>query len=593
MFYAKVILRKTDSIKDNNIMKDILKILKKYRLRLVFVAFLYALQTCCALFLSYEVGNIVTYGIAESDMPYIIKSGALMTGVTVLSFLTGILLSKINAENSTMFIRDLQQKMFAKINSLSSEEFNSIGAGGLITRSTDDIFHLQWVVNGLIYSIVSIPILFIGGTVLTIIKDWLLGIAMIVAAPIILLIVVLVARNMDELWDLSDKYIDIQNSAVRERLSGIRVIRSFDTEEREHQRISKATELMAKYIIKANVRSGSISSICTFMLDVVALAIVALSFPRVGAGVTAAGDVVSALQYVSLSANGLLMLSWTIMGLPHMNVCVKRISEVFDFKGEPVDPVEKQIERGDVHMKDVTYFYPDSQLPALEHVDFDVNEGEIVGIIGATGSGKSTIVKLLLRFVSPTCGEIEVGGRKYSECGIKESRTAFSTALQKSMIFEGSVRENIGFGNSEATLDDIKEACDIAMIADFIESQPEKYDYRLAKLGTNVSGGQKQRIAIARALIKNAPIYVFDDSFSALDYLTESKLRSKLNAKLKGKTQIIVTQRSATAMHCDKIYVIDKGCIVGFGKHDDLMKSCEIYKEIYNSQHGGNVNEKN
>ena len=574
-------------------MKEILKILKKYRLRLVFVAFLYLVQTCCALFLSYEVGNIVTYGIAESDMPYIIKSGALMTGITVLSFLTGILLSKINAENSTMFICDLQQKMFAKINSLSSEEFNSIGAGGLITRSTDDIFHLQWVVNGLIYSIVSIPILFIGGTVLTIIKDWLLGVAMIVAAPIILLIVVLVARNMDELWDLSDKYIDIQNSAVRERLSGIRVIRSFDTEEREHQRISKATELMAKYIIKANVRSGSISSICTFMLDVVALAIVALSFPRVGAGVTAAGDVVSALQYVSLSANGLLMLSWTIMGLPHMNVCIKRISEVFDFKGEPVDPVEKPIERGDVHMKDVTYFYPDSQLPALEHVDFDVNEGEIVGIIGATGSGKSTIVKLLLRFVSPTSGEIEVGGRKYSECGIKESRTAFSTALQKSMIFEGSVRENIGFGNSEATLDDIKEACDIAMIADFIESQPEKYDYRLAKLGTNVSGGQKQRIAIARALIKNAPIYVFDDSFSALDYLTESKLRSKLNAKLKGKTQIIVTQRSATAMHCDKIYVIDKGRIVGVGKHDDLMKSCEIYKEIYNSQHGGNVNEKN
>ena len=574
-------------------MKEILRILKKYRLRLVFVAFLYVVQTCCALFLSYEVGNIVTYGIAESDMPYIIKSGALMTGVTVLSFLTGILLSKINAENSTMFIRDLQQKMFAKINSLSSEEFNSIGAGGLITRSTDDIFHLQWVVNGLIYSIVSIPILFIGGTVLTIIKDWLLGVAMIVAAPIILLIVVLVARNMDELWDLSDKYIDIQNSAVRERLSGIRVIRSFDTEEREHQRISKATELMAKYIIKANVRSGSISSICTFMLDVVALAIVALSFPRVGAGVTAAGDVVSALQYVSLSANGLLMLSWTIMGLPHMNVCIKRISEVFDFKGEPVDPVEKPIECGDVHMKDVTYFYPDSQLPALEHVDFDVNEGEIVGIIGATGSGKSTIVKLLLRFVSPTSGEIEVCGRKYSECGIKESRTAFSTALQKSMIFEGSVRENIGFGNSEATLDDIKEACDIAMIADFIESQPEKYDYRLAKLGTNVSGGQKQRIAIARALIKNAPIYVFDDSFSALDYLTESKLRSKLNAKLKGKTQIIVTQRSATAMHCDKIYVIDKGRIVGVGKHDDLMKSCEIYKEIYNSQHGGNVNEKN
>lgn len=572
-------------------MKVILQTIKKYSGRFVLMALLYVVQTVFSLYLSYEVGNIVNYGIAEANMDYIIKKGLLMALATVLSFLTGILVSKLNAGNQTRFICDLQKKMFSKINSLTNAEFNSIGAGGLITRSTDDIFYLQWMVSSLIYSAVSIPVMFIGGTVLTIIKDWLLGITMLIAAPIVLVIVVVVSKNMNGLWDLSDKYTDMQNSTVRERLSGIRVIRSFDTEEKEHNKISKATELMAKYIIKANVRSGSISSVCTFMLDIVTLAIIALSFDRVGQGITKAGDVVSALQYVSLAANGLLTLSWTIMGLPHISVCIKRIQEVMDFEGEPQESLDDPITKGDVRLNNVTYYYPDSHAPALENIDMEVKEGEIVGIIGATGSGKSTIVKLLLRFVDPTGGEIIVGGRTYSTCGIKEARSAFSTALQKSMIFEGTVRENVGFGNGAATIDDIKEACDIAMISEFIESQPDGYDHRLAKLGTNVSGGQKQRIAIARALIKNAPIYIFDDSFSALDYLTESKLRSKLNAKLKGKTQIIVTQRSATAMHCDKIFVVEKGRIVGSGKHDELMNTCDVYKEIYISQHGGNAYE--
>lgn len=568
-------------------MKVILEIMKKYRGRFVLLALLYVLQTVFALYLSYEVGNIVNYGIAEGNMPYIIKKGLLMTCATVLSFFTGIFVSKVNSGNQTRFICDLQKKMFAKINSLTSAEFSSIGAGGLITRSTDDIFYLQWVVSGLLYSIVSIPVMFIGGMILTIIKDWLLGVTMAIAAPIVLVIVIFVSKNMNKLWNISDKYTDVQNSTVRERLSGIRVIRSFDTEEREHKKISKATDMMARYIIKANVRSGSISSICTLMLDVLTLVIIAVSFPRVEQGISKAGDVVSALQYVSLAANGLLTLSWTIMGLPHIAVCTKRIQEVMDFKGEPEESLDNPITNGDVAFENVTYYYPDAHAPALENVSMDIREGEIIGIIGATGSGKSTIVKLLLRFVDPTDGDIVVGGRNYKTCGIKESRSAFSTALQKSMIFEGTVRENVEFGNSSATLEDIKTACDIAMIAEFIESQPDGYDHRLAKLGTNVSGGQKQRIAIARALIKDAPIYIFDDSFSALDYLTESKLRGKLNAKLKGKTQIIVTQRSATAMHCDKIYVLEGGKIVGSGKHGELMKSCEIYKEIYDSQHGG------
>ena len=572
-------------------MKELLQILKSFRGRLIAVSLLYTLQTVCALYLSSVVGDIVTFGIAENDMDYIIKSGLLMIAAALLSFILGVILSKINSECSTKLIADTQKRIFAKINTLTNAEFGSIGAGGLITRSTDDIFHIQWVVGSLLYGAISVPIMLIGGTVLTMLKDRVLGVAMIVAVPVVLVLVFRFAKNLDTFWELSDKFIDIQNSAVRERLSGIRVIRSFDQEEKEHQKIAKATDIMASYIIKANIRSGSISSICTLLLNVMTLAVVALSFPRISGGSTDAGSVISALQYISLASNGLLTLTWGIIGLPHTKVCVKRIAEVFDFIGEPQTEGSEPAASGDVALENVSYFYPDAKHPAIDDVNIKIKQGEIVAIIGATGSGKSTIIKLLLRFFDPTSGTISIGGKKYSETDLKSTRKAFSVALQKSMIFEGSVAENIRFGNADATDEEIKRASEIAMISEFIESQPDGYNHRLAKMGTNVSGGQKQRIAIARALIKDAPIYIFDDSFSALDYLTESKLRFGLNAALVGKTQIIVTQRSATAMHCDRIFVMDKGKIVGEGTHAELMKSCAIYNEIYKSQHGGNGDE--
>lgn len=566
-------------------MKVIIETMKKYSGRFVLMALLYVLQTIFALYLSYEVGNIVNYGIAEGDMSYIIKKGLLMAGATVLSFFTGIFVSKLNSSNQTRFICDLQKKMFAKINSLTSAEFNSVGAGGLITRSTDDIFHLQWMVSGLLYSIVSIPVMFIGGMVLTIIKDWVLGVTMAVAAPIVLVIVIFVSKNMSKFWNISDKYIDIQNSTVRERLSGIRVIRSFDTEEREHIKISAATDTMARYIIRANVRSGSISSICTFMLDVVTLAIIALSFPRVGQGITKAGDVISALQYVSLAANGLLTLSWTIMGLPHIEVCIKRIQEVMDFKGEPDESSDDPIVCGDVSLKNVTYYYPAAHAPALENVSMTIDAGEIVGIIGATGSGKSTIIKLLLRFADPTDGDIAVGGRNYKNCGVKESRSAFSTALQKSMIFEGTVRENIEFGNSAATLDDIKAACDVAMIAEFIESQPDGYDHRLAKLGTNVSGGQKQLIAIARVYLANKGMLILDEASSNVDTRTELLIQKTMDDLMRDRTSFVIAHRLSTIVNADLILVVNDGEIVEKGTHKELLDNGGLYTEIYNSQY--------
>lgn len=568
-------------------MKELFKIIKNYKGRLLVVVLLYVLTTVLSLLMPFFMSTIVDDGITNLDMDLIIKYSVIMLAITVVSLICGLVISKVSAYTSTGVVSDMSKRIFNKINNLTSEEYNKFGAGGLLTRATDDVMVIQWSANQIVYSFVAVPIMFIGGIILTFIADYVLGIVMLVASPLLVIITVLITKKTDRYWQKSDEYIDEQNRIVRERLIGIRVIRAFDKEKYEHKRISRATEQMAKYIIKANVRAQSVAPILLLLLNLITVIIVGVSFGRVGNGAVAAGDVIAAVQYVSIASNGLLMLSWTLMMFPHLKVCLRRIDEVFAQKGVEQTTEVKEIIDGDIEINNLSYYYQDAQEPALKDISLSIKKGEVVGVIGATGSGKSTLIKLLLRFYEATEGDISLGGKKYKDVNIADIRAAYSVALQKAMIFEGTVKENIILGNPNATDEEIKEAAKIAKISDFIESQKDGYMYHLAKAGTNLSGGQKQRISISRCLIKNASVYIFDDSFSALDYLTEAKLRKDLNKKLEGKTQIIVTQRAATAMRCDKIFVIDKGQIVGKGNHKELLASCPIYKEIYDSQLGG------
>ena len=573
-------------------MGEIFKQLKPYRFKLLLVALLYIVSTMCTLFMPYVMSNIVNNGIATRNMDYIYYQGGIMLSLAILALVCSVCTTKINSRVSTSFSTGMQKKMFNKVNSLSFEEYSSIGTSSLLTRCTEDIFVLQELSNTVTYAAVTVPIMFIGGVLLAWSRDWLLAVVMLVVSPVILLIVRLLTKDMKSLWNKADTYIDIQNKVVRERLSGLRVIRAFDKESYEHERIEDATKEMAYNIIKSNVLSNSITPLCTALLNIGIVLILYIGSLRIQKDtLLTAGDIIATIQYVALVMNGLLILSWTFAWVPRVKVSIRRVGEVLSLKGRSSEAPTGRVLEGSISLDNVTFYYGDSELPALKNISMEIAPGEIAAIIGGTGSGKTTVARLLLKFYSPKEGSIALGNIDYASLSMADVRDNISIAMQRSMVFEGTIRENILMGNPSATQEDLERVAEISQIYDFIAQQANGFDYKLSQSGANLSGGQKQRINISRVLIKKASVYVFDDSFSALDYLTESKLRKAMNKYLKGKTQLIITQRAATAMRCDRIFVMDCGQVVGAGTHEELLKSCSVYKEIYDSQLGGEKSE--
>ena len=568
-------------------MKQILPFIKRYKNKLITDGGLYLVATLCSLFMPYLMSDIVNVGIKNGDMDYIVRQGVVMLALAVGMLVSGIFSTKINSKIASGFTADLQRGVFSKINSLTFEEYETIGTSSLLTRSTDDIFSLQEAATAIVYAIVTVPVLFFGGTVLAFLSDWLLALVLLILAPLVLLIVRIVTKNIGPLWVNADKYIDLQNKVVRERLGGIRVICSFDKEDYEHERAADATREMAKNIIRSNVLTNMINPLSLLLLNLSTVAMLYIGAIRLQTEpMLRAGDVIATIQYVALIMNGLLVLSWTFAFMPHIKVCIKRISEVLSLTGVEARTAENIKLDGEIEFRDVSFRYENADAPALSHIDLRIRNGQVAAVIGGTGSGKSTLAKLLLRFHEPTEGSILLGGRDCAALSRETVRDNISIALQKPGIFQGTIAENLKMGKPEATPDEMENACEIAQILDFIRGNEKGFDYELTQAGANLSGGQKQRVSIARTILKDACAYVFDDSFSALDYLTESKLRRALNAYLRGKTQLIITQRAATAMRCDVIYVLDRGQLVGSGTHAELMESCPIYREIYVSQLG-------
>jgi ATP-binding cassette subfamily B protein len=573
-------------------MKTILLYLKPYRKPLILTGVLCILFTLGGAFLPYLMSRIVDDGIATGDLGVILKFGGLMLALAVVSMLCAVWMGAVNARISASFSSDLKRSIFNKASALDFEHFSKIGTSGLLTRSTHDVSTISDISGMFVNVVVMVPIMIAGGVAFAFLSDRVLALILLVSMPIAFLILFPILRHLDRLWKLSDEYIDEQNRLMRERLSGIRVIRAFDKEAHEHGRIAHATEEMAKYIIRANVRAGYVNPVCMLVLNLAAVVMLMVGANRLQnpvlmeKGLTA-GGIIATVQYVALILNGVMMLSWTFAFLPHLKVCVNRVTEVLELPDEPTDAGDGAVVEGDLVLDNVSFAYPDSELRTISDLSFTVKAGETAAIIGGTGSGKSTILKLLLDFYPPTGGSISLGGVPYEKIGRGGVRDNISAALQKGMVFEGTLLDNVRMGNPDASEDAVRNVLDIAQMTEFVDSHEEGLNYRLAQSGANISGGQKQRISIARTILKPASVYVFDDSFSALDYLTESKLRKSLNRYLAGKTQIIITQRAATAMRCDRIFVLEQGSIVGSGKHEELVKTCRVYREIVRSQLGG------
>ncbi len=567
-------------------MRRILKYLKPYTGSLLLAMGLISLSSFCDLLLPTLMSNILDHGIREKDMGYILVcclQMLLTAGLSLGCILWG---SKVSSKVVAGFCGDLRSDIFRKVNTLSFEEFGHWGTAALVTRATHDVMTVSWVASMLCGTVATIPMLFLGGVILAMAKDIVLSLILLIFVPVILVIVLSIGRKVLPLWKRSDLYIDRQNAIMRERLRGIRVIRAFRSENREHDRIAEATEVMAENIIKGNVAMGILMPVSLFLFNVATVLIVYFGSFRMGNSGLSAGDIFAVVQYVTMVMGGIMMGSFAMVMYPHAKVAADRIGEVFDAEGMGNNAVGRDHRLdGSVRFQNVSFSYGGSE-DALKDITLEIQKGQKVAIIGGTGSGKSTLISLLLGFRDPCKGQLLFDGVPAKEISKASLRRDISSVLQGSAIYTGTIGENIRMGKETATEEELFQAAEIAQLASFIE-ECGGMDYEITQAGKNLSGGQKQRLSIARAIVKEAPIYIFDDSFSALDFLTEKNLRTALNEKIRGKTQIVVTQRITSAMSSDRIFVMDKGILVDQGTHEELLSRCKIYQEIFASQTGG------
>ena len=574
-------------------MKRILPYLKPYRGKMLLGMLLIAVSSVCSLLLPTIMSDILDGGIYPSDWDYILRCCGKMLVVTLISLGAVAVGTWCRTQVVSGFCADLRAMVFRRVNTLTFEEVSRIGTSALLTRSTHDVGTLAWVADMLSSNIITIPVLFFGGVVLAFSKDSTLALIILLAMPVIMLLVLAIGRRVEPLWKISDRFCDKQNDLVRERLHGIRVIRAFNREEQEQNRIAEATRVMADHIIEANTKMGLVAPIAIALMNLVAVAVLYFGGSRMQSGISgaSAGDIFAMVQYVALVMNGIVMAAFALVMYPHAKVAADRIGEVMDADMMTETAGENTAEditfAGDIRMEGVTFRYEGADAAAVSDVSLHIAAGQKVAIIGGTGSGKSTLVQLLMAFRLPTEGKIYFDGRDSVTLSRRTIRHNISCVLQRAGIYSGTIRENIAMGRPSAAEEELMEAAAVAQMADYIKAQPEGLDHRLEQAGKNLSGGQKQRVSIARAILKNAPIYLFDDSFSALDFMTEAKLRRALAEKAAGKTQIVVTQRVTSAMSSDRIFVMDGGRLVDAGTHTELLERCEVYREIYLSQTGG------
>ena len=571
-------------------MKHILPFLKPYKWRIALAMVLVATATVCDLLLPTIMSNVLNNGVAQADFAYIVRccwQMLLVAAVGLAALITG---RRLSAEIVAHFNGDLRASVFSLVNNMSFEEFNSLGTAALLTRSTHDIGTVSWVASIISGSLITIPVLVIGGVVLAMRKDVVLSLILLAFVPLVFLIVLPIGRTIHPLHREADKYIDIQNDIMRERLHGIRVIRAFNKEPEQQEKIAHATHVMAENIINANVRSGLVSPLAVFILNVAVLLMVYIGGFRMQTGVSdvSGGDIFALIQYVTLIANGILMAGFAVVMLPAAKVAADRIGEIFAAKGVPEPNAEQDLTfSGGIRLEHVSFRYDGADESAISDISLEILPGQKVAVIGGTGSGKSTLVQMLLCFRNPTSGRVYFDGVSADTINRKTVRKNISCVLQKTAVYSGTIRHNIQMGRPDAADEEIMAAAKIAQLGDFIASLPDGLDHEVEQSGKNLSGGQKQRLCIARAILKDAPVYIFDDSFSALDFLTEANLRRELNEKIAGKTQIVITQRVTSAMRSDQIFVMDKGRLVDHGTHTELLSRCNIYREIYASQTGG------
>ena len=523
------------------------------------------------------------------QMNYIIIAGLKMLALAAISMTSGITIMMLSARVGARLARTLREKVFSKVLKFSNKELREFGTASLITRSTNDVQQIQQLMAMLFRTIVYAPIIGIGGTIKVLTESnssmaWIIGLAVI---SIIMVVGILFSIAMPKFKKLQD-LIDKLNEVSREILTGLPVIRAFNTEKKEEKRFDKANVDLTKANIFVNRTMSIMMPLLMFIMNGVSILIIWVGGHNVDQGVIQVGDMLAFIQYSMQIVMSFLMISMISIMLPRASVSANRIMKVIEtdpsIKDKETTKTLNPDKKGLVEFKNVSFRYPDADTEILSDINFTAEAGKTTAIIGSTGSGKSTVVNLIPRFYDVTGGELLVDGVNVKDLSQKELRNIIGFVPQKGILFSGTIESNIKYSDENMSDERMQEAAEIAQATEFINGKQDKYNSEIAQGGNNVSGGQKQRLSIARAIAKDPEIFVFDDSFSALDFKTDAKLREVLAQKTKNKTSIIVAQRISTILNADKIIVLDDGNIVGQGTHEELFNNNETYRQIALSQ---------
>ncbi len=533
------------------------------------------------------MSTIVDQGVAKGDIALIWRTGGIMLAIAFAAIIANMIAGFLASRTAMGFGRDLRSRIFARVSSFSLREMDQFGASSLITRTTNDITQVQHVTFMMQRMMAHAPLMAIGGITMALSTEPKLSWILLVVIPIMALVIVLLAMKGMPLFKAIQKKLDNLNKVMRENLSGIRVVRAFDRIDHEHRRFDAANADLTATSLKVNTLMAFIFPFVMLMMNVTTIMIVWFGGLGIGSGDIRLGSLMAFIQYTMQIMFSVVMVSVIFIMVPRASVSAARINEVLDVEPEIVDPAvpnRSGQKLGRIEFRDVSFGYGGAAEPAIKGLSFRAEPGTTTAIIGGTGSGKSTIVNLIARFYDVDSGAVLVDGVDVREMAQDDLRSLLGLATQRPILFSGTIAENLRFGRPETTAEELGKAADTAQASAFIAEKESGMDASIAQGGVNVSGGQKQRLAIARALAKRPKIYLFDDTFSALDFKTDARLRAALRKETADATVIIVAQRVGTIRDADQIIVLDDGRIVGKGRHAELMKDCGVYREIVASQ---------
>ena len=561
--------------------------LRPYRSNLTVVVALQLVGTIASLYLPSLNADIIDNGVAKGDTGYIMRLGGWMLGVSLVQIVCSIAAVYFGAKTAMAFGRDLRSSIFHRVGTFSAREVNQFGAPSLITRTTNDVQQIQMLIVMSLTMVVTAPIMCVGGIIMALREDVGLSWLMLVAVPVLVIAIALIIRKMVPGFRLMQTRIDGVNRVLREQITGIRVVRAFVREPYETDRFGAANADLTAVALQVGRLMIRMFPIVMLVFNASSVAVLWFGAHRVDSGAMQVGALTAFLAYLMQILMSVMMATFMAMMIPRATVSADRIGEVLQTESSvrpPTEPVTTLVGAGLLAFDDVTFQYPGADFPVLEGLSFTARPGQTTAVIGSTGAGKTTLLSLVPRLFDVTGGAVTIDGTDVRELDPEVLRSRIGIVPQKAYLFTGTVASNLRYGNPDATDEDLWAALEIAQGADFVRAMPDGLDSAIAQGGTNVSGGQRQRLCIARALVAKPQIYLFDDSFSALDLSTDARLRAALRPHTREAAVVIVAQRVSTITDADQILVLEDGRLVGAGRHDELVATCPTYAEIVQSQ---------